>query len=163
MKIKKLHLKGYKRFYDLTIDLGENPARIVALVGPNGCGKSSVFDSLLFVNNNFFPIGSNGNIKSYSYHSLANNPGYNYQNIDILFDRGTFEDVFNRKQEAGEQNIIFSFRSSFRYNGTLDVRSSEAVSELRTNNYGASTAADLDQRIEQNYRRLKIKYEKYRD
>ena len=41
MLIKKIHLNGYKRFHDLTIDLGENPKRIVALVGPNGCGKSS--------------------------------------------------------------------------------------------------------------------------
>ena len=48
MKIKKLHLKKYKRFSDLTIDLGETPKRIIALVGPNGCGKSSVFDAMLF-------------------------------------------------------------------------------------------------------------------
>lgn len=41
MKIKKIQLKnGYKRFFDLTIDLGESPRKIVALVGPNGCGKS---------------------------------------------------------------------------------------------------------------------------
>ena len=51
MKIKKLHLKKYKRFSDLTIDLGETPKRIIALVGPNGCGKSSVFDAMLFHNN----------------------------------------------------------------------------------------------------------------
>ena len=45
MKIKKIRLKNsYKRFSDLTIDLGDNPKRVVALVGPNGCGKSSVLD-----------------------------------------------------------------------------------------------------------------------
>lgn len=46
MKIKKLHLKKYKRFSGLTIDLGESPKRIIALVEPNGCGKSSVFDAI---------------------------------------------------------------------------------------------------------------------
>ena len=56
---------------------------------------------------------------------------------------------------------INEIRSSFRYNGTLDVRESKAVSELRNNDFGASTAADIDQRIEQNYRRLNIKYNKY--
>jgi predicted ATPase len=45
MRIKSLHLRRFKRFDDLTIDLGDSPARIVALVGPNGCGKSSVFDA----------------------------------------------------------------------------------------------------------------------
>jgi len=35
MKIKKIKLmNGYKRFHDLTIDLGDNPKKIVALVGP---------------------------------------------------------------------------------------------------------------------------------
>jgi DNA repair exonuclease SbcCD ATPase subunit len=57
MKIKKVQLKnGYKRFHDLTIDLGENPKRIIALVGPNGCGKSSIFDGLLFKNNAYDKI-----------------------------------------------------------------------------------------------------------
>lgn len=37
MFIKKIKLDGYKRFKSLTIDLGNTPKRIVALVGPNGC------------------------------------------------------------------------------------------------------------------------------
>lgn len=64
MKIKKLHFKKYKRFSDLTIDLGETPKRIIALVGPNGCGKSSVFDAMLFHNNAYNRIGNTGRITS---------------------------------------------------------------------------------------------------
>ena len=45
MRIKRVRLRGFKRFDDLTIDLGDAPARFIALVGPNGCGKSSVFDA----------------------------------------------------------------------------------------------------------------------
>ena len=49
MRVKKIQLKnGYKRFHDLTIDLEDNPSRIIALVGSNGCGKSSVLDGMLF-------------------------------------------------------------------------------------------------------------------
>jgi len=58
MKIKKVQLKnGYKRFHDLTIDLGDSPKRIIALVGPNGCGKSSVIDGLLYHHNAYGKIG----------------------------------------------------------------------------------------------------------
>ena len=47
MRIESVRLKNYKRFTELTIaDLPET-ARLVVLVGPNGTGKSSVFDSFL--------------------------------------------------------------------------------------------------------------------
>ncbi|MGL4981421.1 MAG: AAA family ATPase [Treponemataceae bacterium] len=45
MRIKRLELNSYKRFKKLTIDLGDDPKRIVALVGANGCGKSSIIAS----------------------------------------------------------------------------------------------------------------------
>ena len=46
MFIRKLELKNFKRFTDLTIDLsGENTApKLVLMIGANGSGKSSVFD-----------------------------------------------------------------------------------------------------------------------
>jgi len=160
MKIKRIHLKEYKRFLELSIDLGDNPARIIALVGPNGCGKSSVFDAMLFAINSYFIIGQSGH-KNYSYHSLMNNPGYGSDNVIIDFDNGPMLDLVVKKQKTGQQNTIFSFRSSFRYNGVLNVRESKAVSEIINNDYGASSASDIDQRIEQSYRRLYIKYNKY--
>lgn len=162
MRIKKIQLKGYKRFHHLTIDLGNDPKRIVALVGPNGCGKSSVFDSMLFVNNQFDQLGDrNHRHKDYTYHSLEGIHDYNIQNISILFDKGEFYSVRSKKSPMGKQNTVFSFRSSFRYNGTLKVTQSSAVSELSKNDYGATTASDIDQKMEQNYRRLYIKYNKY--
>ncbi|MCK5492347.1 MAG: AAA family ATPase, partial [Candidatus Omnitrophica bacterium] len=70
MKLKKIQLKnGYKRFHNLTIDLGSDPKKIIALVGPNGCGKSSVIDAMLFHSNAYGRIGKY-NQKDYTYHSM---------------------------------------------------------------------------------------------
>ena len=45
MKIKVIKLNQFKRFTDLTIrDIPES-AKLVILVGPNGCGKTSVFEA----------------------------------------------------------------------------------------------------------------------
>lgn len=161
MRIKSLRLKnGYKRFHDLTIDLGEQPKKIVALIGPNGCGKSSVLDGLLYLNNVHGQIGDKSS-KDYSYHSLAGQPGFTHENIEVNFVEGTFQQVRSRRAQAGSENTIFSFRSPYRYNSTLKVTQSIATSEIRLNNYGATTTADIDDKMEQNYRRINILFNRH--
>ena len=46
MKIEWIKLKNFKRFTDLTIEGLPETAKLVVMIGPNGCGKSSVFDAL---------------------------------------------------------------------------------------------------------------------
>ena len=121
MRIKKVQLtNGYKRFHDLIIDLGDDPKRIIALVGPNGCGKSSVLDGLLFHNNAYNQIGDKGG-KDHIYHSMNQMPNYNYQNVTIEFDNGDFVTVRNQRNTVGKENTIFSFRSPYRYNNNLKI------------------------------------------
>ncbi len=161
MKVKKLRLKnGYKRFHDLTINLGDNPKRIVALVGGNGCGKSSVLDGMLFHNAAHQLIGNKGN-KNHEYHSMHKTPNFTYENVEIELDQGLYSNVREKKTAEGKENTIFSFRSPYRYNSNLKVTQSQATNEIRLNSYGASLSADLDDKMEENYRRLYIKYNKY--
>lgn len=160
MRIKKIHLSEYKRFLDLTIDLGENPARIVALVGPNGCGKSSVFDAILYEFNQYGRIGGTRN-RDYNYHSLLQDPQFNSSHVEIMTDIGNLNSIIGTKMNGEIYKKMVSFRSSFRYNGSLDVREVKAVSGIEKNDFGATTAADIDQRIEQSYKRLQILYNDY--
>lgn len=160
MRIRSIRLKNYKRFKDLTIDLGESPKKIIALVGPNGCGKSSIFDGMLFHANAYGRIG-NSKPKDYRYHSLEQNPSYDFQNVSIIFDKGDFRKIQNEKAAQGKQNTIFSFRSPYRYNTDLRVKQSQATEDISKNSYGATYSSELDAKMEQNYRRLYIAYNKY--
>ena len=47
MRIKSVRLTNYKRFASLTLTNILESTRLVVLLGPNGCGKSSVFDAFL--------------------------------------------------------------------------------------------------------------------
>lgn len=161
MRIRKIQLKnGYKRFFDLTIDLGDAPKRIIALVGPNGCGKSSVLDGMLFHSSTWNAIGNKGG-KTYEYHSMHKTPNFPHTNVVIDFVDGSYEQARAHKSTTGKENTIFSFRSPYRYNSNLKITQSQAMPEIRLNNYGASASVDLDDKMEQNYRRLKIKYNNY--
>ncbi len=162
MRIKKLRLKnGYKRFHDLTIDLGNEPARIVALVGPNGCGKSSVLDGLLFHASAYEKVGVGGN-RDHTYHSMMGLP-LTHTDVDIEFTTGKYDAVRTLREPAGRANTIFSFRSPYRYNSKLKIKETKSVPEIRRNSYGAGDASSLDAKMEDNYRRLYGAYNRYRD
>ncbi|MBI3906379.1 MAG: AAA family ATPase, partial [Pseudomonas fluorescens] len=159
MRLKKVRLfNGYKRFHDITIDLGDSPARVVALVGANGCGKSSVLDGILFHHNAWNILGDKGG-KDHNYHSMRGDRTFNYESVKLDFDGGSYQEI--RASRPGMENTIFSFRSPYRYNSNLNVTQSRAVSDISLNNYGASSASDLDDKMEESYRRLNIKFMKY--
>lgn len=162
MKIKKVQIKnGYKRFHNLTIDLGDNPKRIVALIGPNGCGKSSVLDALLYSNSLFGQAVGNKGMRDYTYHSMLQTPNISSNDVEITLESGNFRQIRQSLQNSGNQNTIFSFRSSYRYNGNLKVQRTNALPELRLNNYGASLTIDIDDKMDINYQRLHIMYNNY--
>ena len=160
MRVKRLTLNGYKRFRELTIDLGEEPKRIVALVGPNGCGKSSVLDGMLYLANAYGRLGA-GKKKGFEYHSLDADPGYSFQQVSLDFDQGPFPNVHQAKQKAGTQHTIFSFRSPYRYNTNLKIGQTSATPDIRLNNYGAAGMSELDNKMDDNYRRLYAYYHQH--
>ena len=162
MRIKKIHLVKTKRFEDLTIDLGDKPKRIVALIGPNGCGKSGIFDAIVLLNSHKFKQIGNTGVKDIDYYSLNNQIQFNIKNIDIVFDDNrNFNEVANEYSVKGMGNTIISFRSPYRYSGNLKVKEMKSVSDIANNQYGAASSSDVDQRMEETYRRLYAKYYKY--
>lgn len=165
MKISKVNIKDFKRFKDLTLDLGENPAKIIALVGANGCGKSSVLDAFVTYNREFGGRIGNGYTPEIFYRT-DNKKAHKLITIDYLdVGKGNFKDnlYYDHEFYKNNKNIVFSFRSPYRYNNGLDIKEIKATDPIENNSDGASCSLYLDSKIENNYRRLLGFYSQVRD
>ena len=118
MKIKKIHLEKFKRFTDLTIKDIPDGAKLVVLVGPNGCGKSSLFDAF----KTWYRLNgyNNGTDNDYCKKD-AEDPRQSYQLVDIEFDKdvSTVSELEKRK--------YFYFRTAYRNSPTVTVRALEKI------------------------------------
>src|SRR5690606_13657836 len=88
-------------------------------------------------------------------------PNFDTNNVSIEFENGDFQKIKEDKYKLGKDKTMFSFRSPYRYNNNLKVKESKATSDIILNNYGAAASSDLDDKMEEDYRRLYIKYNDY--
>ena len=149
MKIKSVRLKHFKRFDDLTINIGDNPKKIIALVGPNGCGKSSIFDAFEEKQKEFKGARYNqppGFFSKLLYSILPGKqaPNYNRQeSITITEINGM---PFDKRS--------FYIRSSYRFTPKLNVTSIKALPDIIDDSNRPSSSIDIDNRLQENYERL---------
>ena len=149
MRVKTVKLIEFKRFDHLTINLEPNPKKIVAMIGPNGCGKSSVFDAF---EQQLRPWRSNNpeNVEFYSKSifredndASPRNEQFNVQKAaTVTFDPG----VLHEKS--------FYFRTSYRYTSKLDAQGVKSINEIRNRQDHPISSIVIDQRLYNNYERL---------
>jgi AAA domain, putative AbiEii toxin, Type IV TA system/AAA domain len=146
MHIKHISIKGYRRFNDLTIGgLSEN-ARLVIVAGPNGNGKSSLFDAF---NSWHRSEGQFDRSLDASYHHKAGAEQIGMatdQRIKIEF----FEPIVG---DHTERRKIFNIRTAYRNDADFAVdsltRMQPAVDQLRF-----TRLIDNDVAVHQNYMRI---------
>lgn len=157
MKISKVKIKDFKRFKDLTLDLGNTPAKIIALVGTNGCGKSSVLDAFIACGKDY-----GGRIRDFDtpkiFYRTNNRNVRQLISIDYLDNDGNAinsnELYYNHEFYKNNREVIFSFRSLYRYNTELNITVTKATEPIEKNSDGAGCSLNLDSKVENNYRRL---------
>ena len=150
MKIQEVHLNKFKRFTDLTIKDIPESVKLVVLVGPNGCGKTSIFEAF----NHWY--------KYKGYRS------WNSSDVDYFVKSGDVQDVksstwydgrvtINAYDEAlnSADNIkgCFYFRTAHRNEPDFTTQTLSKQNDPK-NNFKFNTLMTTDASVSENYQRL---------
>ncbi len=90
MKIESIHLQNFKRFTDLRIQNIPATAKLVVLLGPNGCGKSSLFDAMYYKSYEYRRL--NRGSDDLDYYSKTSAQNRRVEPIDIKFHNDSQSD-----------------------------------------------------------------------
>ena len=140
MKIASIHLQNFKRFTDLKIQNIPPTAKLVVLLGPNGFGKSSVFDALHDKSYEYRRLGHSGNA---DYYSKIPTQSRRSDQIDIKFHNSVQSDI---------EKAIY-VRTAYRNDPVIDVESIQRMpSAIRETRF--SSMIENDAAATSNYQRL---------
>ena len=148
MRIQNVCLQNYKRFADLQVIDLPDAARLIVLIGPNGVGKSSLFDAFLYKSR-------------YAVDNYTLEPGYYFKtdtsgqpnttidlwqtiNIDFHADSPSTPDEWRR---------VFNVRTSYRNEPDFQVSRLEAVPPA-AEAHRFSWIIDSDPAVSDDYKRL---------
>lgn len=146
MKIKSIDLAEFKRFKKLTISDLPEFAKLVVLVGPNGCGKSSLFDAIY------------GNMRK-QYASLSPFFGYYDRKAGYLnrasdaFSTVSISFHGNQPNDAISYKKAVYVRSAYRNVPSFSINQLSNMGSVFEENR-ITRLIDNDQATSQNYNRL---------
>jgi predicted ATPase len=139
MRISSIKLKNFKRFTDLHISEIPKTAKLVIIVGPNGCGKSSLFDALIHWYRSCTGFG-------------RDDKAYYQKHSAEAFDWGNTVDVMLHGDAQPKKGVLY-VRTAYRNDPDFSVdginRPGNPSETLRV-----ARVIDNDQTVSDNYRRL---------
>lgn len=150
MRVKTLVLKGFKRFDDLTIYLGEEPAKIVALIGPNGSGKSSVFDAFEEKLKDYKSANQNETREFFAKYLYSPNEAIRARG----YEKNSAIRILASDERVAFDGKSFYIRSAYRFTPKLNVTSITAQSNVLVDDIRPTSSIALDSRFQQDYERL---------
>ena len=151
MRIKSVHLTKYKRFTNLLIQNIPESTRLVVLIGPNGTGKSSLFDAFLLksqgARRNYNLEGNRGDY--YHKHDgtaqVPTTTGEVRSNVDIQF--------YCDEPTRDRWPAVFNIRSPYRNEADFQLSNLGPVKSA-TEAQRFERIIDLDQAVSDNYGRM---------
>ncbi|WP_372519460.1 AAA family ATPase [Candidatus Ruminimicrobiellum ovillum] len=157
MKIKEIKINKFKRFTDLTITGIPETAKLIVLVGPNGCGKTSLFEAfnVWYQIKGFGMLGTEDSkyyVKKSNYNDIQENAyGSFFRNIDRTINLYYYGSTLSKGQICEK----FYFRSAYRNQSNFVISSlSKKENPVKDRNINSKTLITTDATVSDNYNRL---------
>ena len=116
MKFKQLDITGFKSFYEKTTFLIENG--LTGIVGPNGCGKSNIVESLRWcMGENSAKSMRGSGMEDVIFSGTSNKPSKNISEVALILDNQNKEGPAQYKEFDEKSNeramMVERFNSKF--------------------------------------------------
>ena len=151
MKIKSVQLPpGYRGFTNLRITSIPETARLVVLIGPNGTGKSSLFDAFLLKSQSKHNYTYDSSKREY-----YQKEGHDGVSVPTTFELRKFIEIeFHSQQPSDDQWAkVFNIRTSYRNESDFRLEGLHRVGPA-SENLRFERIIDPDQAVSDNYNRL---------
>src|ERR1043166_8205223 len=145
MHLKSIRLKEFRGFTDLTLADVPSGARLVMLIGPNGTGKSSMFDALLIWSAGYGGLGVSWDQSFHVKQSAAQSYNWNQVVESVELHDG------NPTSPAAWKKVCY-FRSAYRNEADFSQGNLGALPDPSERRFGRTI--ENDAAVSANYRRL---------
>ena len=140
MKFKKLEISGFKSFSDKTTFLIENG--LTGIVGPNGCGKSNIVESLRWcMGENSAKSMRGSGMEDVIFSGTANRPSKNISEVVLMLDNKEKDgpSQYNELDELAVRRKIEKDKGSKYYINDKEVRARDVQTFFADLSTGASS------------------------
>lgn len=154
MRLGSVHIRDFKRFSDLKISSIPQSAKLVLLTGPNGSGKTSLFEAFNYWMHHAKTGGFSFD-KDYHVRSLDDSPAIGNE-AQLLLQKIvlTFHNEVNPLSDPILKKKAFYLRSAYRHEPEFTTNNLGNADDILNDSRRPQRLIQQEQRVSENYQRI---------